>query len=75
LQQRLRRRQMAEMRRDMQRRAAVRVLRVDVLPAGDQPFDLGRVALRGGGVQARRCAARIGPAEFEQPRGGAAARL
>jgi hypothetical protein len=42
---------MAEMRRDVQRRAAVRILRVRVLPGGDQPLDLGGVALRGGGVQ------------------------
>ena len=53
LEQRLRGRLMAEMRRDMQRRAAVRILRVDVLAGRDQPLDLGGVALRGGGVQAR----------------------
>jgi len=42
---------MAEMRRDVQWRAAVRILRVRALPGGDQPLDLGRVTLRGGGVQ------------------------
>ena len=44
---------MAEMRRDMQRRAAVRILRVGSLAAREQPLDLGRVALGGGRVQAR----------------------
>ena len=43
---------MAEMRRDMQRRAAVRILGVRALPGRDQPFDPGRVALRGRRMQA-----------------------
>ena len=43
---------MSEVRRDVERRAAVRVLHVGFLAGREQALDLGRVTLGGGGMQA-----------------------
>ncbi len=50
-QQRARRGVVLSINRDVQRRAAVRILDVHPLAIGDQALDLGDVALGGGGMQ------------------------